>query len=333
MGDVSSVSSSRNFLLPQQDEVSGLSEALKKALEKHKTEYIDDKKDREYGDTFVMHKETALPVLLAALRQGAPAKSEQHSGHASGLQHNVKGDFRIAEKLLKVTSEKSVTLVADVKKADKTAALLSSRNMQVAEVGSKKLSTDLKAVSELADNAMGVTDDNVKANHGDHKVITGEGVRKEGTPLAGDVASSRMAATNTSKSDDKDHKKIKEASQLPLQPTTIADLSQLSGGDENMPLAAHSKQAMTTFPITDGVKGDDNSLTYRFQRWGNDYSVNIQARQAGEFSLVPSNTQVEHRLHDQWQNGNPQRWHLMRDDQQNPQQQQHGQHSGEEDDA
>lgn len=132
-----------------------------------------------------MHKETALPVLLAALRQGAPAKSEQHSGHASGLQHNVKGDFRIAEKLLKVTSEKSVTLVSDVKKADKTAALLSSRNMQVAEVGSKKLSTDLKAVSELADNAMGVTDDNVKAIHGDHKVIAGEGVRKDGTPLAG----------------------------------------------------------------------------------------------------------------------------------------------------
>ncbi|MBJ5870823.1 SPI-1 type III secretion system protein SpaN, partial [Salmonella enterica subsp. enterica serovar Derby] len=38
-------------------------------------------------------------------------------------------------------------------------------------------------------------------------------------------------------------------------------------------------------------------------------------------------------LHDQWQNGNPQRWHLTRDDQQNPQQQQHRQQSGEEDDA
>lgn len=100
-----------------------------------------------------------------------------------------------------------------------------------------------------------------------------------------------------------------------------------------MPLAAQSKPMMTIFPTADGVKEEDSSLTYRFQRWGNDYSVNIQARQVGEFSLIPSNTQVEHRLHDQWQNGNPQRWHLTRDDQQNPQQQQHRQQSGEEDDA
>lgn len=75
MGDVSAVSSSGNILLPQQDEVGGLSEALKKAVEKHKTEYSGDKKDRDYGDAFVMHKETALPVLLAAWRHGAPAKS------------------------------------------------------------------------------------------------------------------------------------------------------------------------------------------------------------------------------------------------------------------
>lgn len=56
MGDVSAVSSSGNILLPQQDEVGGLSEALKKAVEKHKTEYSGDKKDRDYGDAFVMHK-------------------------------------------------------------------------------------------------------------------------------------------------------------------------------------------------------------------------------------------------------------------------------------
>ncbi|MDI5536289.1 SPI-1 type III secretion system protein SpaN, partial [Salmonella enterica subsp. enterica serovar Montevideo] len=45
---------------PTADEVGGLSEALKKAVEKHKTEYSDHKKDRDYGDAFVMHKETAL---------------------------------------------------------------------------------------------------------------------------------------------------------------------------------------------------------------------------------------------------------------------------------
>ncbi|ELW8654429.1 SPI-1 type III secretion system protein SpaN [Salmonella enterica] len=336
MGDVSVVSSSGNILLPQQDEVGGLSEALRKAVEKHKTEYSDDKKDREYGDTFVMHKETALPVLLAAMRHGAPAKSEHHNSRVSGLHHHVKGELRIAEKLLKVTAEKSVGLVSAESKVDKSAVLLSSKNGQLEGVSGKKLSADLKgveAVSELADNATGISDDNNKVLPGDNKVIAGEGVRKEGAPLPRDVVPSRMAATNTNKSDDKEHKKIKEASQLPLQPTTISDLSQLSGGDEKMPLAAQSKPMMTIFPATDGVKGEDSSLTYRFQRWGNDYSVNIQARQVGEFSLIPSNTQVEHRLHDQWQNGNPQRWHLTRDDQQNPQQQQHRQQAGEEDDA
>lgn len=305
-------------------------------MEKHKTEYSDDKTDREYGDTFMMHKETALPVLLAALRHGAPAKSENHNGSVSGLHHNGKGELRIAEKLLKVTAEKSVGLVTAEAKVDKSAVLLSSKNRPLEGVSGKKLSADLKAVesiSELADNTTAISDDNIKALSGDNKIIVGEGVRKEGAPLARDVAPSRMAAANISKSDDKEHKKIKEASQLPLQPTTISDLSQLSGGDEKMPLAAQSKPVTTIFPTLDGVKGEDSSLTYRFQRWGNDYSVNIQARQAGEFSLIPSNTQVEHRLHDQWQNGNPQRWHLMRDDQQNPQQQQHRQQSGEEDDA
>lgn len=126
MGDVSAVSSSGNILLPQQDEVGGLSEALKKAVEKHKTEYSGDKKDRDYGDAFVMHKETALPLLLAAWRHGAPAKSEHHNGNVSGLHHNGKSELRIAEKLLKVTAEKSVGLISAEAKVDKSAALLSS---------------------------------------------------------------------------------------------------------------------------------------------------------------------------------------------------------------
>lgn len=336
MGDVSAVSSSGNILLPQQDEVGGLSEALKKAVENHKTEYSDDKTDREYGDTFVMHKEMVLPVLLAALRHGAPAKSEHHNGSISGLHHNEKGEFRIAEKLLKITAEKFVGLVSAEAKVDKSAALLSSKIRPLEGVSGKKLSADLKtvrSVSELADNATGISDNNINGLSRDNKVIAGEGVRKAGAPLAQDVAPSRIAAANTNKSDDKEYKKIKEASQLSLQPTTISDLSQLSGVDEKMPLMAQSKPVMTIFPTADGVKGEDSSLTYRFQRWGNDCSVNIQVRQVGEFSLIPSNMQVEHRLHDQWQNGNPQRWHLMRDDQQNPQQQQHRQQSGEGDDA
>ncbi|WP_348225949.1 type III secretion system needle length determinant, SpaN/EivJ family, partial [Salmonella enterica] len=71
----------------------GLSEGLKKAVEKHETEYSGDKKDRGYGGAFVMHKETALPVLLAGWRRGAPGKSEHHNGSVSGLHHNGKGEL------------------------------------------------------------------------------------------------------------------------------------------------------------------------------------------------------------------------------------------------
>ncbi|MEA0983700.1 type III secretion system needle length determinant, SpaN/EivJ family, partial [Salmonella enterica] len=144
---------------------------------------------------------------------------------------------------------------------------------------------------------------NIKGWPWANKAMAGEGVRKEGAPLARGVAPARMAAANTGKPDDKDNKKVKDVSPLPLQPTTIADLSQLTGGDEKMPFAAQSKPMMTIFPTADAVKGEDSSLTYRFQRWGNDYSVNIQARQAGEFAVILANPQVEHRLHDQCQNG------------------------------
>ncbi|MGS9668578.1 type III secretion system needle length determinant, SpaN/EivJ family, partial [Salmonella enterica subsp. enterica serovar Infantis] len=81
--------------------------------------------------------------------------------------------------------------------------------------------------------------------------IAGEGVRIEGAPLARYVAPARMAAANTGKPDYKDHKKVKDFSQLPLQPTTNADLSQITGGDEKMPLAAQSKPMMTNFPTAD----------------------------------------------------------------------------------
>lgn len=137
-----------------------------------------------------MHKETALPVLLAAWRHGAPAKSEHHNGNVSGLHHNGKGELRIAEKLLKVTAEKSVGLISAEAKVDKSAALLSSKNRPLESVSGKKLSADLKAVesvSEVTDNATGISDDNIKALHGDNKAIAGEGVRKEGAPLAQDV--------------------------------------------------------------------------------------------------------------------------------------------------
>ncbi len=61
-----------------------------------------------------MHKETALPVLLAARDMARASEREHHNGNVSGpYQYNVeKGELRIAEKLLKVTAEKSVGLIS-----------------------------------------------------------------------------------------------------------------------------------------------------------------------------------------------------------------------------
>ncbi|VEA33209.1 antigen presentation protein SpaN [Salmonella enterica subsp. enterica] len=80
---------------------------------------------------------------------------------------------------MKVTAEKSVGLISAEAKVDKSAALLSSKNRPLESVSGKKLSADLKAVesvSEVTDNATGISDDNIKALPGDNKAIAGEGV-------------------------------------------------------------------------------------------------------------------------------------------------------------
>lgn len=58
---------------------------------------------------------------------------------------------------------------------------------------------------------------------------------------------------------------------------------------------------------------DSSSLTYRFQRWGGDFSVNIQP-QSGAMMLSPSDALVEQKLNDNWQSGNPNRWHLVQEE-------------------
>ncbi|OHX19929.1 type III secretion system needle length determinant, SpaN/EivJ family [Chromobacterium sphagni] len=57
-------------------------------------------------------------------------------------------------------------------------------------------------------------------------------------------------------------------------------------------------------------------LTYRFQRWGGEHSVNIQllpSHGAAQLTLQPSDSLVQQRLGEQWQHGNPQQWSLSRD--------------------
>ncbi|AXE33384.1 type III secretion system needle length determinant, SpaN/EivJ family [Chromobacterium phragmitis] len=58
------------------------------------------------------------------------------------------------------------------------------------------------------------------------------------------------------------------------------------------------------------------ALTYRFQSWGGDHAVSVQAlagQGGAQLALAPSDGLVQQRLAEQWQSGNPQQW-TMRDD-------------------
>jgi hypothetical protein len=60
------------------------------------------------------------------------------------------------------------------------------------------------------------------------------------------------------------------------------------------------------------------ATTYRFQRWGQDHSVNIQyhtSAQGAAVTLQPSDNLVQQRLAADWQTGDPQRWHLEQEEQ------------------
>ena len=78
-------------------------------------------------------------------------------------------------------------------------------------------------------------------------------------------------------------------------------------------LEAKIQAAVENRKMLDTSSMDSNSLTYRFQRWGGEYSVNIQA-QSGLVMLSPSDALVEQKLNDNWQSGNPHRWHLVQED-------------------
>lgn len=73
-------------------------------------------------------------------------------------------------------------------------------------------------------------------------------------------------------------------------------------------------QAQTTLSATSAPEPAQPGLTYRFQRWGGEHTVNVQSQPGGVLSLQPSDSLVQQRLGEQWQSGNPQQWQMARDD-------------------
>ncbi|MBP4049424.1 hypothetical protein J9978_07920 [Chromobacterium violaceum] len=77
------------------------------------------------------------------------------------------------------------------------------------------------------------------------------------------------------------------------------------------------KQALAAGAATPAQAQETGAvLTYRFQRWGGEHAVSVQAlghAGATQLSLTPSDGLVQQRLAEQWQSGNPQQW-TLRDD-------------------
>lgn len=98
-----------------------------------------------------------------------------------------------------------------------------------------------------------------------------------------------------------------------LSSSSVVDAKMNASLLHSSTLEAKIQAAVENRKTLDTSSMDSNSLTYRFQRWGGEYSVNIQA-QSGSMMLSPSDALVEQKLNDNWQSGNPHRWHLVQED-------------------
>lgn len=305
MGTMPPVSLSGNISLPQQDDVDGVVDAFNNALKKYEKESSESKSEQGHESNFFTQRDNLLPMLLASLRNGIPGKKEQDS------EKNVaqKGkDMPVT--LLRASSGKPSENIAEQAPINKAA------NVNL-------LPTAIATVSEdgIANNELAIE---LQASS-----LTGSLPQKEKMVITSGVPKNSLVAEELSK-DDGEIKKTRDIIHPVIQQPPQSGTNIMAGGVDNQPSMAPSRSDMNIFSAPEASEVDKRTLTYRFQQWGNGYSVNIQSAQIGELSLTPSNRHVEQRLNEQWQSGNPERWHLTRDGQQSQQQhkQQHN-NSGE----
>lgn len=117
-------------------------------------------------------------------------------------------------------------------------------------------------------------------------------------------------------------KSSEEPSMAPhLTPQWMAKTSPRVQGDSTN-VTPH--RAAVYSQTTEILNTQQSGLTYRFSRWGGDFAVAVQGQKEGTLLLQPSDAYVAHRLSEQWQSGNPQKWQLARDgSEENKQRQQH----------
>ncbi|WP_279205322.1 type III secretion system needle length determinant, SpaN/EivJ family [Obesumbacterium proteus] len=132
----------------------------------------------------------------------------------------------------------------------------------------------------------------------------------------------REVSAVSAKADVAEKKSSEEPSMAPhLTPQWMAKTSPRVQGDSTN-VTPH--RAAVYSQTTEILNTEQSGLTYRFSRWGGDFAVAVQGQTGGTLLLQPSDAYVAHRLSEQWQSGNPQKWQLARDgSEENKQRQQH----------
>lgn len=73
------------------------------------------------------------------------------------------------------------------------------------------------------------------------------------------------------------------------------------------------RQELVPMQMAVAPNTQQGGMTYRFSRWGADYTVSVQVQAGDTILLQPSDPLVAQKLNDQWQSGNPQKWQLAQD--------------------
>lgn len=302
---------SENVDLISQENVESLDGILRAKIEEKPTteEHEEDNVPMEGG---AMKSSglplTMLPALFSKLQNGSP--------HLEPKNQYVMGSFR-NEKLasLKLNHMKSIPKVGESKNVEKLNTL---QGRLPASVKLENLTdaTKTKNLNQLVDSHASQLSPKAKMIEGAESLesIKQKLINRDDASTIIEDSLPVLKKDHVSK-----HKSI-EAAVLPM--TALLSSTPVSSNADVQPKANFLQKSNLEAKIQAAVENrktletsgvDANSLIYRFQRWGGDYSVSIQP-QSGAMMLSPSDAIVEQKLNDNWFSGNPHRWHLVQDE-------------------
>lgn len=321
-----------------QDSTQSITDVFNRELEKRKSDLLESENSLDYADMQQTHWQPPLPALLAkskgqtrgneanalkinnyfhntlssesevgdgkkismlSVRDNFSTKIKRTEISMHSVRDNLNANIKSAERLavsipVQTLVNSNVTEPLDVKLLTSTkhgmqASSVNNLNVVVKNKGHDfLLSTPRLSTNEVNSlNISSKVDNSVTVFDVSHKA-KGELVEQQGLADTTNVI--------TSQSDP----------QLSTKPLVFSTQSPLS-------LADTKPVDVKNITMPDSQNLDKGTLTYRFQRWGGEHSVNIQSQLGGSITLQPSDGIVEQKLNEQWLSGNPQRWQLAQD--------------------